>query len=252
MNDLERNLHRALHTVPPPDAMAKQRTQQLVWNSVQAGEKRLSRLGFFFLQGGFLRKRVWILQLLLLVLSGIALFAFQPECRAGITLVSAVSPLLVLAGMNELFRSYRYGTDEIELSTRYSLQQVMLARICVLGGIDTLCLTVLLLLAGAQLPFALHALLLYVCVPFLITSAGCLFILNRTRNRDGSFVCAAWGIGVVIFSMVLSQGFPRVYETQQLWIWLAVFVVALLGVLREGRRMIRMAACLNCAKTCEY
>ena len=184
-NHIKSELKKHYQNIPPiPNPNGKNQT------IIRAREVRYATEGetlvfakFLFSQFGFIRRKIWFAQLLIIWACGLALFYLPEEART-MAVISAAAPLIVLTNVFELSRSYTHGMVEIELSTRYSFRQLMIARLSVLGMVDVLCLTILLVLSGVQLPTEAYATILYTLVPFLVTCFVCLLVLNRIKSKE--------------------------------------------------------------------
>ena len=50
-----------------------------------------------------------------------------------VSMIYGVVPFLVMLSVTESMRSYRYGMEELELSARFSLKSIVMARMLMLG-----------------------------------------------------------------------------------------------------------------------
>ncbi|WP_050607516.1 hypothetical protein [Clostridium niameyense] len=232
--ELEDNIKLLYNSAPPAsnstgmeDTIIKVR--QLV---KQSEDKPLSFWKFFFLQFGFMRKKVWFIQIVIILAFSIKLTCSSKGVET-LAMISSAAPLLVIAGIKELARSYTYEMAEIELSTTYSFKQLMITRITILGLIDILGLTILLILSGVSMKLHLIALILYIFVPFLVTCFGCLFILNNFKSMDKDYKCILFGLFVMIMIFIITYTFPNLYEPSACFIWSIMFLISLIGVIRE-------------------
>lgn len=193
---------------------------------------------FLFSQFGFIRKKVWIAQLFIILVCGLAL-CYLPEEAKNIAMISAAAPLIVLTNVFELSRSYTHGMVEIELSTRYSFKQLMIARLSVLGMVDILCLTILLVFSGLYLSTEACAIILYALVPFLVTCFACLLILNHIKRKECNYYCAAVGLLITLAISIVTIQYPQIYELAGIWAWLIIFVMAFAGMVFEIHQMLK-------------
>ncbi|MGL5245907.1 MAG: hypothetical protein ACRC7R_12095, partial [Sarcina sp.] len=164
-----------------------------------------------------------------------------------IALISSIAPLIFLSGITELSRTYTYGTMELELSTQYTLRQVMMCRISILGIMDILSITVLCIITGTRTSLHPYVIFLYIFVPFMVTSFGCLWLLNKFKNKECNYYCVAFGVFVMIAVSISNGYFPKLYITSSLWIWNVMLVIALMGVAMQVYRLLN-----NCNKKYEY
>ena len=229
--------YQTIPLAPNPDGM-KQAVLQMRMAMPALEEVSLPYWQFILSQFHFIRKKVWAAQIFALLACGLALF-YLPEGTKTIAILSAATPLIMLTNVFELSRSYTYRTAEIELSTQYSLKQVMIARLTVLGMVDVLCLTILLILSGIQLPTEIYAVILYIVVPFLATCFGCLLILNRVKSKECNYYCVALGLCITVAIGVATVQYPKMYEHAAIGVWAMVFVVTFIGMLHEVNRMLK-------------
>lgn len=245
--NIKQQLKKHYQTVPlapNPDGM-KQTILQMRRAMPVLEDASLPFLQFIFSQFYFIRKKVWAEQLFVILACGLALF-YLPEGTKAIAVLSAATPLIMLTNVFELSRSYTYRTAEIELSTQYSLKQVMIARLTALGMVDVLCLTILLVLSGIQLPTEIYAVVLYTVVPFLATCFGCLLILNRIKSKECNYYCVALGLCITVAIGIATVQYPKMYERAAMGGWAIVFVVTFIGMMYEVNRMLK-----NCVQGLE-
>jgi len=134
-------------------------------------------------------------------------------------------------------------TAEMELSTIFTLPQVLLSRMTLLGMTNILILSFASIMTTLYLSVNLIHSFMYFCVPFFITSLGCLFILNHIHTKECNYYCGGWSIVIMCLLFALSRALPILYETSLTGCWCLLFVITLLGVLFECKMLIR-----NCQK----
>lgn len=201
-------------------------------------DESISFWTFFGTQIRFIRKKVWFMQFFTVVLCGFML-RNHSEAKNTVGMISAFLPFLFLASTGELSRAFVYHTAEMELSTRFTLYQVMLSRITILGLTDVFLLTIMSAVATTYLSANLLFIFMYFCVPFLVTSFGCLFILNHVHTGECNYYCGAWGGSVVAVSFCLAKWMPALYEASLIWCWCVLFVIALLGAGFESYSLLK-------------
>ncbi|MGL5693166.1 MAG: hypothetical protein ACRCXA_03755 [Peptostreptococcaceae bacterium] len=227
---LEKDLNKLYENVPPPKQSSIQETIMKVRQEVNQNQySGLTFWEFYFQQFGFIRKKVWAMQFAILLFCGLRLH-YYPESIQAISLISTISPLLFLSGITEISRTYTYGTIEIELSTKYTLSQVMMSRISILGLMDILSITILCIIVGVSTSLNTYAIFLYICVPFMITCFGCLWLLNRLKNKECNYYCFALGIFIMVGVAVSTAFFKKLYIASSIWIWIVMLVIAMIGV----------------------
>lgn len=240
--DLKSKLRKFYNEIPPTSN--SERMQQTIYQARKIMMKMdncdtaISFWTFFWTQIQFIKKRVWIVQFLVILLFGFYLLDSSGTNNT-IGTLSALLPLCFLAGTGELSRAFVNNTVEMELSTRFTLHQVMLSRMTLLGLADVFILSLTSIMTTVYLSVNLLHTFMYFCVPFLITSFGCLCILNHIRTKECNYYCGAWGAIVILTSIGLSKGLPILYETSLIWCWCLLFAVALVGVVFECRVLMK-------------
>jgi len=86
---------------------------------------RMSMKMFILTQITFIRKRTLLFSFLLLVPAMIGTCKLNPNT---VWIVSALIPFIALLAVSESTRSNRYGMSEFEMSTRFSVERVLLER----------------------------------------------------------------------------------------------------------------------------
>ena len=113
---------------PPPPAKKREFLRQFPSMPISLGDVLLSQLGY-------IQTWVWVLSGAIYAAAALMLLAKSPHL---LQLLSACAPLLALTIVSESSRSVRFGMAELELSTRFSLKTVVLARLIPLGCIHPL------------------------------------------------------------------------------------------------------------------
>lgn len=232
--NLENNLHNLYTNIEPtPNPKGMQDTIMQVRQIVNQSQYRgLTFWQFYVEQIKFIRKNVWIIQFVILLICGLRLFNYTNSIQT-ISWISAATPLIFLSGITELSRTYTYGTIEIELSTQYTLSQVMMSRISILGLIDILSLTILCVFVGSKTSLENYTVFLYIYVPFMVTSFGCLWLLNRIKSKECNYYCFALGIFIMATISFLTSYFPNMYVKSTFLIWNVLLLLSVVGVCLE-------------------
>lgn len=165
---------------------------------------------FFAAQASYIRRRNWVLAVGFFLA---ALLLVQQWGREAVWVVAAFAPLLALSMVTEGNRSARFGMEELELSTRFSLKTVILARFGILG-------TGNLLLVGLVVPLALcfvadpkemdelsgfWEIAACLLVPFLFTTFACLAVVRRFRGSEGGWICCGITVLISLFSLMVGM-----------------------------------------------
>lgn len=184
-------------------------------------KSKISTWKFIFMQFTYLRKWVLVLSMLLLfpALKG-AYYISQNT----LWIISAFIPFLGLLAVTESTRSSMYGMSEFELSTRFSLKCVVLARLGILGVTDMVVLCCLIPLCCASSKFSLLQTGLYLLVPYLFTTNISLWITRRFHNQEAVYGCMGIAILVSITNTVLHFMADFVYQFSYFNWWIILFL----------------------------
>ncbi|MPM63913.1 hypothetical protein SDC9_110797 [bioreactor metagenome] len=119
----------------------------------------------------------------------------------------------------------------------------MISRISILGLIDILCLTILYILAGTYTSIQNYVIFLYICVPFMVTCFGCLFILNRIKDRRSNYYCFVLGMSIMTTIALVATVFPDLYIKSSMGIWTILLILSVIGVYKEIHKL--LSSCNN-------
>ena len=147
------------------------------------------------LQVGYLEKWFWILSLLLFV-GGYAytvLASINPYKT-----VLVLAPLPFVLGVLEMLRSVDSGMVEMELTSKFSFPQIVMARFVLIGSFNIVLNTVISLGLSWTVGTDLWKVVLFWFVPFTWVSSGMLFLASRFRGiRLVPIAISIWGIAIV-------------------------------------------------------
>ena len=216
MTNWKAELHRGF--APPPPTGKREFLRQFTPPS-------MGQTDVIFAQLGFIQKWVWVLSAVIYSAAVLMLLTDFPRLLQAL---SACAPLLALTIVAESSRSTRYGMAELEMSTRFSLKTVVLARLIPLGCVHPLVL--LLLSFGCRNPFAA---ILYSTVPFLLTAFLGLSVVRRYRSHEAAYACGGIAFSISLLTLFSHSLFTVLYEARHLiwWILAVVFLAAATGKL---------------------
>lgn len=220
---------------------------------VMAGRKKLtlpkesSLFWFVRSQIPFVNRGILAAQLMLFCLYGFFTNVILHD-REGILLLVPAAPLVVLIGTAEISRSFRCNMAELELPSRFSLPQVLLARLVITAVVDMLSLTSMLFLtSGMESGTTFGLLILYGLVPAFLAAAGSLFLLNHCRAANVQYYVSAYCAGLSAFGAVSVKEWPQWYNGTAIAVWLAVLGIAVMGFAVELYKMLN-----ECPQRMEY
>lgn len=178
---------------------------------------------FLYLQLKLVRKRWWLLQLLVLI----ALWAFLPIADDKIYAyrsMGVAGTLFVILIIPEFWKNQSCQCLEIEAASYYSLRQVYAARILLFGITDILMITVFCAGASVSLRISLSTLLIQFLFPMVVTACICFGILcgsRRLPEAAAAGLCMVWSL---IWWFVLLD--ERLYGAVTIPVWVILFGIA--------------------------
>ena len=191
---------------------------------------------FICTQAAYIRKGVWALSALVF---GAALAGARGMALETVWGASALMPLLALTVLTESGRSETWGMAELELSTRFSLKSVVLARMGILGAVNLALFLLLLPVAGKNSGAGLFRTGVYLACPYLLTAFCGLWVVRRVRGREAAFFCCGLAAAVSAGNLLLPQAVPAAYGERGFLLWLAALAVLGAGTIRQSCEMIR-------------
>lgn len=232
-------------TPPMPDSGRINEIMALAKRKTLALPRESSLFWFVRAQIRFTNRKFLVLQLLLLCLYGF-FTATVLQDNEGFLLLVPLAPIVVLIGTSEISRSFWCGMTELELPSRFSLPQVLLARLVITAMIDTLSLTCMLVLTAMKTYTTFGALILYGLVPSFLAAAGSLFLINRCRNTNVQYYVSAYCAALSAFGMISVNKWPKWYDGTATAVWLILLLFAIAGFAEEIYKMLN-----NCSQRLE-
>lgn len=215
---LKQEIKRAFE-VPLPDPQEKVRFLRTF------PQPHISMPQFILTQVAYVRKWVLLLSVLLLVPALMSARHMDPNT---LWLISALVPFLGLLAVTENTRSAICGMQEFEMSAKFSLKSVVLARMSVLGLLDAFVICSLIPLCGIGSNLSLLQTGIYLLVPYLLTVNISLYLTRCFHGNEALYGCmfTAALVSVGCFGLHLFAEF--IYQFSYLHWWL-LFTVFLIG-----------------------
>lgn len=190
----------------------------------------LSTGEFLLSQLFYLRLWNWLLAA---AIFAAALFLMKNRLPEQVRLVSALLPFAALSTVTELHRSARWGMEELEMASRFSLKTLLLARLTLLGlgNLLLLCALFPLMTGWGQLPLAETG--FYLLCPYCLTSLLCLMITRRFRGSESVYLCGGAAAGVSVLCAMWQETPPALFQGVG-YVWVTLLLLALM--LWEYRR----------------
>lgn len=186
-------------------------------SSIQKPE--LNTYSFMMQQISYIRKRVWIISLAILVFAVMGTRYMQED---SVWIISSIMPFAALCAVTENVRSMTYGMVELEIAARFSHKSIVLARIGIIGimHFGVFCIMIPFVGRGSLIPFTRTG--LYLFVPYLISSTLGLWAVRRFQDIDATYVCMGTSLIVCLFNIILKNTIIGYYDEQKFIWWMIV------------------------------
>ena len=199
-------------------------------------QERVSLISFMLSQAGYIRKRVLVISLfpVLLSLAGACVLDFDM-----LWAISAFMPFLALSAVTENFRSAAYGMEELEMSARFSLKSVVLARMGILGALHLVLLCLLMPLACIHSIFTVMQTGVYLMISYLLADVTGLWILRNLRGKEGLYACMGAAVCISsLYSLLRVRLIRLLYRSGFAWA-VVLLVILLILCVSETKKMVR-------------
>ena len=185
-------------------------------------KQKVSLNTLIFSQLAYIRMWVWMISLLLF---GVVILAAQDV----IWVLSAFMPFAALVLVLEVAKSSVYGMAELEMSSRFSLRTILLARMVMIGIVQ---------LAGLLLSVPISGMTLfvngvYLFVTYLLTTLLELVAIRRTKGNEGMFVCGSISVVIGITAPMSRYFASELYKQENRIAWVLVLCLLFAGVVKE-------------------
>lgn len=186
---------------------------------------RATRFNFFTAQVGYIRKRVWFVSFVIIVA---VLFGLrhQEDVNVLIWITASFLPFFAVLGITEMAKSMSYNMAELEMSCRYSLSDITLARLGIVGIVNAAISIIITAFILWRSEVSLLPIVAYLFTPYLLACALSLFSLNCFRGRERLYVCGGASCMVSVASaIILNPSYVDFMEINWLlWTFLASLV----------------------------
>ena len=193
---------------------------------------------FVLAQAAYIGRQVWVLSFLVLLAALLGVRFLQRDL---LWILTALMPYLAVTAVTEQVRSESCGMAELEVTTRFSLKSVLLARMTLVGLVHGLMLVLLMLLGQSSGAAATAQLGIYLLVPYLLTTVSGLWLTRRLRSQEAVYGCLAIAVVVSVLPLVSRTFFLQLYQAIYFPWWLVMAAgLLLLNGLEYQNNMKRM------------
>jgi hypothetical protein len=222
-NKLKRNIQKAFEA-PQPNRQEKARFLRVLPGP------RISMFRFILVQASYMRKMTLVFSVLLLLPAVIGANYISENT---LWIVSTFVPILGLLAVAESTRSTIYGMSEFEMSTRFSLKSVVMARMSVLGVLDFIVLACAIPLCYTGSRFSLLQTGLYLLVPYMLTVNISLWIIRHFQSRETIYVCMSVAALIGGANVGLHFITDLIYQNAYIVWWFILSVLLFAGMAHE-------------------
>lgn len=203
--------------------------------SANTAKASIGIVSFILSQITYIRKRVYLTSVLMLVLAVVASDYAKTD---SVWAVAAMMPFIALCLVTESARSETYSMAEFEMASRFSIKSIMLARFGTIGLVHMvmLCILIPIVRHSALISF-IHA-GIYLLVPYLAASVLECAAVRRFRGKEAISVCIVISIMVSLLNTVVKELLTHLFGSKQFAIWLILAVYLTGRTVLEYRKMI--------------
>lgn len=200
-------------------------------------ERKSSGIEILLHQARYIRVRIWILSVLLLVLS---LIWLRREDWNTIRFIAAAMPFISGFGIIESFRSDFYSMNEMEGATKLSVKGACLARIACIGFVHIILIICLSLAAGRRSGYGFLLTGAFITIPYLTSSIIGMEIERTAFGRKSPWIYPGVSAAVAFITLLILRQKPSItIGGLSLALVCMAEVVLLIIELYEIRRMTR-------------
>lgn len=212
------------------EAPKPQRKQKFIR---QFGVHKINLLRLILMQAMYISKWAWLASAFLCVVIYAATCALEEKY---VSVIYGIVPFWVMILVSESTRSYRYGMEELEQSTRFTLKSIVMARMAMLGIGNLVVLIVIANILGQREGYHVF----HVLTPYFLTAGGSLYIVRTVRGSENTFLCFLLAAAVSFLQMLLPWRFSELFSPDYMSMWVVCFIIGVLITAKESYRTIRM------------
>ncbi|PWJ48918.1 hypothetical protein [Faecalicatena contorta] len=150
------------------------------------GEPEISHWRLLAYQIRYIRKWNWALAAVIFLTAIIGVRTLEKEI---IFIVATSVPFLALSMVVEGSRSLRYGMEELEMASRFSIKTVLAARLGALGISNMILLCVLVPVLYDNKSEGILYTGLYILIPYFLTTFLDLAVIRKVHRNEGTYLC---------------------------------------------------------------
>lgn len=199
---------------------------------------KASNLEVLITQFGYIRKRFWVLSLIAIIYMLYYLKNYV-EAYQILGLLSSILPFLSILGIIEIQRSSSYNMGEMEMVCRHNLGQVILIRLVAIGSFYFIILNICLIFVMNTSQYGIFRSAIYLSTPFLFSSYISILISNYLHTKDILYVCGSVTGVICVLTGFITRNFSIIYQLNTMLFWSISFILLLLLLFIEIRKLIK-------------
>ena len=192
-------------------------------------------------QAPYIRKWVWFVSA---IVFGVAVLLSRYMLYDTIWVLASLMPFMALSVVLELAKSSAYGMAELEMTSRFSMRTILLARMAMIGMFQFFVLVLMTVvfgttgvLAGLQASAGTVARSgLYLLTPYLLTTVLGLMAVKRIHGKECVFACGCISAFVSVLNVAGNFLITAFYAEEYMIFWILAAVVLVLELVKEFRR----------------
>lgn len=149
------------------------------------------------------------------------------------------SAVFLLLSITEMAKSSSYHMEELELSCRYNLPKIMLARLIILSIVNLLMLLLISLCFIQQNNFNIIKIGLCLTTPFILTGYVSLVILNRLHLQETLYICGGTTLVISIANMITMEQLGSLLLEQYSILWGILLTIIIIFSAIEAKTFIQ-------------
>ncbi|MBU3071978.1 hypothetical protein [Clostridium estertheticum] len=231
MNKKEREIKDMLNNydVPSHDNDAPMRVIEFIHeNSLSIPKFRASNKQFILSQIGFIRKRTWISQIIILGLLCLGFYNIRAQDSLNFrtfSLISILAPLLLIVNVDEISRVYNKSMLEIEFSTKNSLKKVLVTKMLILGITDCIALIIMMIFAGNIMNISILRVIMYTLVPFNLVCIGCMKLMKYFNGNELNYACVTYSALLITILLLGRLNDLGIYAHDFILSWIIMYAI---------------------------
>ena len=193
---------------------------------------------FLYEQAAFIRKRWWVMQFLILFLTGWSARGSESGYYLQ-RLLGVSASLFVIMIIPEIWKSHSSHSVEIENAAYFSLRQVYAARMLLFAAVDGIFLTVFAGVLSLTKTVDIVELVIHFFLPMIVTCCICFRTLCSRYIASEYTACILSMLWSAVWILIILN--DNIYNAVSRPVWLAVIGIAVLYLTYVVRRVMRKA-----------